>query len=372
MWASVYPPPTLILLAPLAKLPPRAAMTTWTMLILLGIALDLWVLSKMAGLRSGGAGRDGRSWLLMAGALAAAPVQFGILAGQPGMVAVSLVVLSAYLASPLPSRIPSEPSRRRRELLGGALLGIACALKPQVAAPFVLFYLASRRWRVGGTALCLAAIITIASVIAMEATNPGWASAWRDNLAAALEPGSINDRAPGGPYRDEIIDLQVLTRTLWQHAFTAQVVSAALVAVLIGWYVRAGGLRRHSSPVSELLALSSLAAMSLLPVYHRVYDAAVLLFAFAWALQQLEEGRDARRRWVCWAALLPLAVFLVPFDLLSSVLTRSELAREVSNSWWWHALVVPHYAWGALLITLALLWAQHQQQLRPRFVHQKT
>jgi hypothetical protein len=105
-------------------------------------------------------------------------------------------------------------------------------------------------------------------------------------------------------------------------------------------------------PSRELLPVATLAALSLLPIYHRVYDAAVLTLAFAWALSALRTESASRARIV----LLILCVFLIPFDVLASIYRRVPFLADLSDSWWWQALIVPHYAWGLLLVTLILLW----------------
>src|SRR5262245_36827266 len=61
------------------------------------------------------------------------------------------------------------------------------------------------------------------------------------------------------------------------HADLA-VILASGVAV---WFLL---LRRRDFSTNALLELSTLAAMSLLPVYHRLYDAALLLLPLAWSL----------------------------------------------------------------------------------------
>src|SRR5262249_9203313 len=77
-FATVYPPTSLVMIAPLAFLPAGPAMIIWLILTIVLLGLMFAALADMAGITW----RDGRILLLVGAALAAAPLQFGILAGQ--------------------------------------------------------------------------------------------------------------------------------------------------------------------------------------------------------------------------------------------------------------------------------------------------
>jgi hypothetical protein len=345
-WTAVYPPPSLFMLAPFAVLAPMGAIAAWAVLLVTLLALQLSALMDLAGL----SWRDPWGLLLIAGSIASAPLQFGLLCGQPSMVAVSLTVLAIWCAA------------RRRDRAAGVLLGIACAFKPHVSIAFLLYYLCTRRWRVAETAGAVIAAVFAVSLIAMQVTRPDWATRYVQSVASTTETGGVNDRLPTGPFRDQIIDVQMALLAVITHPIALQVAAACLTAGLLAWYVRA--FPRDVARQHELMPLAVLAAISLLPLYHRVYDAALLTLALAWALAVLKQrAADGGDPWPARIVILVLCVFLIPFDVLHSLRIRFGFVEALASTRLWHALIVPHYAWATLIATLVLLYAMQRQSL---------
>jgi hypothetical protein len=217
------------MLRPLAMLPPADALIAWAVLLVTLLALQLWVLLDWAGL----SWREPRGMLLISGSLAAAPLQFGLLCGQPSTAVVSLSILGMWCAS-----------HAARPWLGGVLLGLACALKPHIAAPFILYYLCLRRWRVVQASLAIVAVIVIVSIAMMQRSQPTWMSDWRASMSSTTTTGGVNDRAPSGPFRDQIIDMQMLLIAVARDPSALRVLVACVTAALIAWYVTARPLAR--------------------------------------------------------------------------------------------------------------------------------
>jgi hypothetical protein len=348
-WSSVYPPTSLTMLAPVAFWRPGAAMTLWLAIVLALLVLQFAALLDLAGLKL--SFHDPRGLLLIAASLFAAPIQFGVLSGQPSTPAISLCIIAIWCIA------------RQRDGLGGVLLGIACAFKPQIAAPFILYYLVLRRWRAVEPALVMIAMLSALSLTAMQLSHVNWMHGWAENVQQTLAVGGVNDRAPTGPFRDEIIDLQILLAAFVQRGYALRLAAGCVIAVQVAWYVRVAATRtmtitsRNSAPSTssasaDLLPLATLSALSLMAMYHRVYDAIILTLAFAWALAELY----GRRRRFALTALALLCVFMVPFDVLSSITHRLPSLAALSDAWWWAAIVEPHYAWALLALTLSLLW----------------
>jgi hypothetical protein len=333
-FATVYPPSSLCMLMPFALLPGSFAMQSWLALTLVLIALQFAALVDLAGLRFG----DPRTLILVAAGLASAPFQFGILSGQLSMPAISACVIAFWLAS------------RQREMWAGVVLGLACALKPQVAAPFVLYYLMLRRWSVGGMAVIVGGTVMSVAVLAMRISHLDWLAGWKHSIALTTQIGAVNDYGWSNTLRDEIMDLKMLLVSIVHNPALLRVGVDAVVVVLGLCYLRAfrwGGVGKRDG----LLAVAGLTAISLLPIYHRVYDAALLTTALAWALAEL----DGPRRRYAIAMLVPMALFLVPFDFTATVGRRVHLVDAISQTGWWQTLFAPHYAWGLLFLTTAIV-----------------
>lgn len=352
-WSSVYPPTSLTILAPVALLPPQLVLALWIAIVLALLAMQLAAVLDMAGLPL--SWRDPRGILLIATSLFSAPMQFGLLSGQPSTPAIALCIIAIWCAW------------RGRHVVAGVLLGLACAWKPQIAAPFIVYYCVLRRWRVAEPALVTFALLAAVSLSAMQLTHVNWLHGWADNLKETLAVGGVNDRAPTGPFRDEIIDLQILLASFVEVGHLLRLVAACIIATLVAWYMRTypwamadappSSIDTTARPAPELLPLAALSALSLMAVYHRVYDALILTLALAWALAELH---GPRRRFAI-AALALLSVFLIPFDILSTITFRVPALAVISETWWWSAFVEPHYAWGLLAVTLCLLWTMSRQ-----------
>jgi hypothetical protein len=348
-WSPVYPPTTLVLMSPLAVLPVSVALIVWA-----GISVALAGLAGSALVAlSGFSWRDSRTWLLISGIVASTPFQFGLRCGQPTLVALSCVVIGIWCI------------HHSRCVCGGVTLALACAIKPHVALPFLIYYMFRRERRVTDVALLVLAATWAVSLTAMQLSGVDWIHGWMLNIREITGEGGINDPSIGGPYRDEIVSLHVVLHSLSMDDQIVRVLAGCAAAVLVAWYVRVHPRERSdadstvaSARKADLLPLAALAALSMLPVYHRVYDALILAIPLAWALAEL----DGPQRRLALVAILPLAVFLIPLNFLNSLVIRLPALAEQSSQWWWHALVVPHYAWGSLLLTLTLMWSLSRQR----------
>jgi hypothetical protein len=104
---------------------------------------------------------------------------------------------------------------------------------------------------------------------------------------------------------------------------------------------------------NDLLGLSTLAVLSLLPVYHRLYDASLLIFPLAWSLAALPEFRKKLAR----GTLLLILVFLVPGGSALEQLQHTSHLVALQHSWWWTHIVMPHQVWALLFLSVLLLMA---------------
>jgi hypothetical protein len=333
-FATVYPPNSLCLMVPFAVLPAAVSMLLWLVLILGLLVLQFAALVDLAGLRW----RDPRVLILVGASLASAPFQFGILSGQLSLPAISLCIIAFWCGS------------RNREVFAGILLGLACALKPQIGVAFVAYYLLARRWTVSALAIGLSAAVVAVALLAMRISHVDWFSGWTHSIALTTQAGSVNDYGWVNNLRDEIMDLKMLLISGLHDTRTLRIGVEAVVLALGVWYLgvfRAVGKSGHD----QLLVIGGLSALSFLPVYHRVYDAALLTTVLAWALAEL----DGPRRRYAAGLLVPLALFLVPFDVTSMVARRLPVLDRVSQTAFWETLIAPNYAWGLLGITVVAL-----------------
>jgi hypothetical protein len=333
-WATVYPPNSLVMIAPLAVLPPLAAMLLWLAIMLALIGVQFAVLIDLVRLH------PAARWVLIGAALFSAPFQFGIVSGQLSMPAISLCAVTFWCVA------------RQKHLLGGVLLGLACALKPQVAGPFFIYYVLTRRWKLSAAAMISGGAVLATALIAMQVSQISWLAGWTRSIADTGRPNDVNDYGWGNPFRDEIIDLKLILISFIRHPALLKAAIAGVTLALLGWFIAVYPRRRRSIS-SETLALAGLSGIILLPIYHRVYDVALLATALAWALAATR-GVPRGYGWLMLAAMTP---FLIPFDIVKSVSLRVESVRHIAETWWWETIFAPHYAWGLLATTVVILLA---------------
>lgn len=335
----IYPPTTFVVMAPVGLLPWRAATLAWGAINVLAFGGAVWALLRIAGLRAG----ESRAIALCCACLAFGPVHTSIAFGQTAMLPVALVLLAQVAAS------------RRRPALAGALLAAACALKPQLAGLFVVLEAMRGRWRVVAFAAATGAVIAGAGAGALWLRGIDWPAALRANVQAFAESGV------GSPTRENWLRFQMVNLQYPLHELIASravvaglswgVVGALLAALALATRPeragRAGPVEVAPTPADNLLSLTVVACASLMAVYHRFYDAALLLPALGYVA--VAWGRHA------WARALPFALLSGVF-LLNGTAALHHLSQSggplesLAGTALWRIVLMPHQAWAILLL----------------------
>jgi len=132
-------------------------------------------------------------------------------------------------------------------------------------------------------------------------------------------------------------------------------VGGCLICAWLYWMLR-------SQHESELLSLGTISVISLLPVYHRIYDAALLAVPLCWCITRIVR----RPKKIAGIALLLMTPFLIPGTaFLQRLAARGQVSNEVAHSWWWDCVVMPHETWALLLLCLVLLYGMSQDDSIP-------
>ncbi len=330
---TAYPPTCFLLLIPFVLLPWKVAGIVW---ISFSLLLVLWLIHSLAKL----AGRSqGQHYLFAALGLALAPWHTGLATGAIAIPAIALCGLACVDAL------------EGKDFRAGILLGIATCLKPQIGLPFLLFYVLRKRWRVSGPGLALVAVAGFAALAYLGLTKTPWVANYRSDNHVLLQTGILSDFTERNPLRFGLVNLQVLFYALFKHPAIINILAAALTAaifLILLW--------RQTE--DHLLELSSIAILSLLPVYHRFYDASLLMLPLCWSLK---EWSGPRRRFAR-AALVLILPFLVPGgSALEQWWLSGEISPMITQSWWWTSIVMPHQIWSLLLMSVVFLWALNWQ-----------
>ena len=200
--------------------------------------------------------------------------------------------------------------RDRFTLCGALCMGLALAIKPQDVGLIWLYFLiaGSKLRRRALQALVVFTTLAIPSAIWMFQVAPGWPHELQANLALASSKGQLNDPGPTSVTHlslDMPIHLQTIFSVFKDHPSFYNTSSYLLCGALLLLWV-AITLRSRRNERTSLLALATVTPLSLLPTYHRLYDAPLVLLVLP-AFSVLWSQRDALARWT----LAVLSVALV-------------------------------------------------------------
>ena len=331
---TAYPLTSFVLLSPIALLPWPTANLLWTAINIVLFAFALASLVTIAGWSSS----DWRIFLFLALSLLLAPFHTGIATGNPAIVTTELGIIAIGLAS------------RRQDVGAGLILAIAVSLKPQIGLCFLFYYGLRQRWRICGVSSALAFALAAAGVLRLGIGKPWQQSYWADNRAL-FSIGSLADFTERNPMRFSLINLQVLVYSLIRSSAAADIGAVVLAGSLfVIWLFYHRKCRRDR----DLLCVGTLLVISLLPIYHRFYDAALLVIPLCWAITKLP-GRS-------WTPARIVFLFILPFllpgaSILEQMEERGIMPAAFAHSTFWNVIVMSHQVWLLMLLSGTLLYA---------------
>jgi hypothetical protein len=339
---TAYPITSLVLVAPLSWLPWNLAYGLWFAINLALFGLMLSVLVELAGFSY----RDIRGGLLIAFVLALAPFHTGFVTGNVALAAVELGVIAVWTA------------RQRHEIATAVLLALSAGLKPQIGLCFLLYYLVRRRWRIFAAATALLALFAAVGLLRLEISHTSWFGNYLNDNHVLLESGILANFTPVNPMRFGLLDLQVILYSMIGSVGAANHLAELIGVVLLAVWLVLVWRRKNGQEGFELLDLSAIAVMSLLPVYHRFYDAALLVLPLCWVFASFRKARLP-----AIFALLLMVPFLIPGGtILQTMQINGHIPSTLSERWWWDTIVMPHEVWALFFLGLLLLYEMAVQR----------
>jgi len=307
--SNAYPPTEFVLTAPFALLPFKAARALWLAVSsasILAASLLIWnLVAERESALAGG----------LIGFYVACSLSL-LYFGNPGGIAVSLCVIGAAC-------VASE----RNIALGILCLALSLAIKPQdTGFVCLLLVLAGGSYRKNGLrALGVVSVLGVAAATWMWSVSPHWIEELLGNVQALMAHGSVNDPTnPLGQGTCTITDLQMVFSVLWDNPKFYNTASYLVCAPLfLAWAIAA--VRKPATRKNLYFGLAAISPMTMLPVYHRQYDAKLILLAVpACFLLWARRGRTGRIALVMTAAGmlvtadLPWAFFLAALPRIDS------------------------------------------------------
>ena len=302
MLTCVNLPTSFLLVMPLAILPWKIAATIWMVInasLLPLAAILIWNVASKSALKP--------STLLVCLLLANAEQVLGL--GNLAGIVVNLTVIAVWCFL-----------EGRFAFAGVICLAVSLALKPHDAGFVWLYFLlagGANRKRALQT-LGVTALLALPAILWISHVAPHWLDELRANLHTLSAHGSVNDPGPDSPtFRsaDTVISLQAMFSLIRDDPRFYNLASYLTCGILL----LAGAIRVLRTPFSKQnawLALAAISALSMLPVYHRPYDAKLLLLAIPACAWLWSEG--GRLKWI--AGLVTTLAILSTADVPATVL----------------------------------------------------
>jgi hypothetical protein len=313
-------------IAPFALLPAFYADRVWIWFGSIALALMIWKLFPPA--RFPPAVR----YSFMALAFALAPLHTGAKGGNASTLVIACLGFS-YLW------------RFDRPILAGILLGIAGCFKPHVAGAALVFMIVERTWTPVLTSIVTGLLSVAVFVVRLSIAHVEWWSVFMKRMFAVGYPGGPDDFSLLNPARYQLVNLQVLFSSVVSNRTVVNAAAIAFVLVLTGlWFYL---VLKHR--VQPILAFSALNVILLLPSYHRINDAGVIVFTVCAAA--LAWSQDMPYRKTMTALLLP---FVLPLPTAVVQLSASGyISASLVQNKAFIIFVLCHEVW--LLVALVVV-----------------
>jgi len=197
----------------------------------------------------------------------------------------------------------------------------------------------------------LSTTVTLAAAAALRLSlaHVSWLASYELDNRALFFDGVLGDFTVRKPTRFGLVNLQVALYPLVRSREITNLMVLILVAVLVAIAIMAMLKSRLSD---DLLCLSTICVVSLLPIYHRFYDAALLIIPLSWLVSRA--GRHLESS--LFAGFIFVSAFLLPGgSLLETLCNRGAFSEALMGNRWWNGLVMAHEPWLILMFSVILI-----------------
>ncbi|MFZ0800217.1 MAG: glycosyltransferase 87 family protein [Terriglobales bacterium] len=343
---TAYPLTAFVLLAPVAALPWHVAHPLCLAVTVLSFAVTVTSLLSVAKFPP----RTYWPFVFLVLALAFAPFHTALAAGSIVTVAIAAAAAALWAAE------------HKHDAFAGVLVAVAVALKPQIGLPFLFYYLACRRWRIPAIAIGLVATLFALALARLAISGTPWLQSYLYDNRVLFASGSLGDFTEKNPIRFGLINLQLVAYAIVPDRSLANLLAISIDGILgFVWIFLLWTGKVWRGEKNALLGLSTLLVLSLLPIYHRFYDASLLIFPLAWSttLAWSPQSPSGRVRVLARASFLLILPFLIPGGSILEQLQNAGHFAALRHWWWWNAVAMPHQVWALFLLALLLLQAMH-------------
>ncbi len=336
---SVYPPTTLIILAPLTFWSWKTARYS---VLIVNITFALLVIRLLLSTAQFDTG-DWRTITYWAIALGLAPLHTGIALGN-------LIVPSGFSAL-----LAVWAASTKKESIAGLALVLAICMKPQIGGIAWLGFALQRRWKICIIAAAGTLILALIAIGRLELGQFDWVDSWVRNYHEFAAEGRSNDPTAANASRHHLLNLHWLLHTNIEQGWLVSLLVLGFVGSQFVWlWTTISKRASDKSYKNELLFFSSLFVLGLLASYHRFYDAILLLLPLLWSLISWS-GLQKKSARLIFFLITP---FLAPGAvILKELIGSGYIPRDWESSWWWNSIVMPHQVWLLAVLSVCLTYA---------------
>lgn len=331
-----YPPSAFPVLALFAMLPWNPAHLLWMVLVAGSVLFSACLTWSLCADRAP----------VLAGALIGfflANCQAVVVVGNVAGITVGLCVIAAWCFL-----------RDRYVLAGVVSLALSLALKPHIAwIVWLYFLLAGGVYRKRALqTFGITVLLCLTAVLWVRWAAPNWYSEMRANQTWLFSPGGQFDpglKSGESHGLDMLVNLQTIVSVFRDDPRIYQPVAYGVGALLLLiWAIVA--IRSHGAPGRAWMALASASALSMLPFYHHIHDAKLILLAVPACVQLWAEGRQIGRVAVAVTAI----AFFCTGDLVWTFALIALQHWPAASGWFGSHLFVALQVFPAPLAILVL------------------
>lgn len=214
--------------------------------------------------------------------------------------------------------------------------------------PFLLYFACRRQWGIFWSSLLIISGISLVSILNLGFDTFSYLWSWKYNLYYAA--GGVNNPTDANLWRYNLLNIQSLLYSIFINKTIINTIVIIMVIFQAVFFILS--LRLKAGTVTESLQLSYLSIIILLPVYHRVVDAIILLLPLSFSLIIYDRGFT--RIGLVIAALLSPFLINGP-TLLASAVNLGFVPKYIGNSNLFNIIIMPHHIW-ALFILSIIMW----------------
>jgi len=327
---TAYPLTALAVIAPFTVIPWPIFKLLFLCLVVGLFVVTVFALVSLASLR----GR--KAWAFIVVAFLLAPFHTGIATCNLVILSIELGVIGIWLQN------------FQKYLPSGVLIAISVAIKPPIGLVFLAFALLRHRWRMPIIATALLAIAMLAPTVWLYFQKTDWIASYKADTGALLSTGTLGDFTERNPLRFGLVNLQVALYPLIHDRSSTNRTVAFICGLLFVWWVVLALRAEHRN---DGLYLSLLAVIALLSVYHRFYDAAILLIPVCYLINDSDSGVVPKLGLIATGAfLLPGGTILENLDL------NGHLPLALAATTFGQSVVMAHAIWCLVILCFVLLY----------------